>query len=262
MSYIQVMNYRSKTLKRNVSFNIILPMDSENGMEHTPFKTLYLLHGLTDNHMSWVTNTRIQRWAMKHNMAVVMPSGENSFYINTPVPNSAYGDFGEYVGKELVEITRAMFPLSHKREDTFIAGLSMGGYGAARNGLKYSDTFGYIAVLSGALHFFEYDPDWKDGDTIGEKACFGNLYDAIETDKNPRVIARALSERAKTDSDYQLPKVYVCCGTEDALLGANKSFAEYLKENGFDVTYEDGPGFHDWEFWDTYIEKVINWLPV
>lgn len=100
------------------------------------------------NYTDWVTGTCIKRWAEEKNLAVVMPSGANMFYMDYPNANENYSEF---IGKELVKITRRMFPLSHKKEDTFIAGLSMGGYGAIRNGLKYHDTFGYIAGLSSAM---------------------------------------------------------------------------------------------------------------
>jgi len=118
-------NFFSSSLHRKVPMQVILPTDTWNESKE-PLKTLYLLHGLTDNCTAWTSNTRIEHWACERNLAVVMPSGENSFYVEMPFGSSCYGDFGAYVGQELIEITRKMFPLSSKREDTFIAGLSMG----------------------------------------------------------------------------------------------------------------------------------------
>ena len=160
MAILQV-TFLSDTLKRTVSIQVVLPSDKvlsygREKAETKPYKTLYLLHGLLGNCTDWVMNTNIQQLAEAHNLAVVMPSCENSFYVDQLLPNNA---FGEYIGKELVEITRRMFPLSHKKEDTFIAGLSMGGFGALRNGLKYYDTFGYIAALSAAIQIFEQPED-------------------------------------------------------------------------------------------------------
>lgn len=154
MALLQV-NFNSAILHRKVPMQVILPTDAGSGSTG-PFKTLYLLHGLMDNCTVWTSNTRIERWAMERSLAVVMPSAENSFYVDIPCGSSPFGDFGAYVGQELVKMTRKMFPLSPRREDTFIAGLSMGGFGALRNGLKFSNTFGYIACLSGAIHIFEY----------------------------------------------------------------------------------------------------------
>ncbi|MCI9552974.1 MAG: hypothetical protein HFE94_05505 [Acutalibacter sp.] len=111
-------------------FQAILPTERFQA----PYPTLYLLHGLTENSSAWLQNTRIKMWAEEKGLAVVMPSGENSFYLDISVKDGGLGDFGAYIGEELVKVTREMFPLSHKREETYIAGLSMGGYGACRNG--------------------------------------------------------------------------------------------------------------------------------
>ena len=166
MALIQV-NYSSKALFRTVPMNVILPADRFdadtdwylNGKERK-YKTLYLLHGLLGNYTDWVSQTRIQKWAEERNLAVVMPSGDNSFYFKSRTP---WNDYETFIGEELVEITRRMFPLSEKREDTFIAGLSMGGFGALRNGIVYSGTFSHVIGLSSALHIFE--------DTV-DLACF------------------------------------------------------------------------------------------
>ena len=141
MAIIEV-NFISKCLMRVVTFNAIIPVDkfgpqAENA-EQKPLKTLYLLHGIFGNYTDWVNGTRIQAWAEANDLAVIMPSGENRFYLDDEKSGELYGEF---IGKELVEFTRKLFPLSDKREDTFIAGLSMGGYGAIRNGLKYAENF-------------------------------------------------------------------------------------------------------------------------
>lgn len=254
-------NFASSTLHRKVSFQAVLPADAPGG-GRGPFKTLYLLHGLMDNCAGWTSNTRIERWAMERNLAVVMPSAENSFYVDAPYGSSVFGDFGAYVGEELVAITRRMFPLSSRREDTFIAGLSMGGFGALRNGLKYAETFSHIACLSGAVHIFEYPFDAPGRNIIGEDACFGDIRAAALTDRNPRVAAQALFDRRRAGEALAYPRVYITCGTEDHLLRANHSLADFLKENGVDVTYEEGPGAHDWDFWDAAIQRVLAWLPL
>ncbi len=260
MALLQV-NFNSATLHRKVAMQVILPTDAAAGSAG-PFKTLYLLHGLLDNCTAWTSNTRIERWAMERHLAVVMPSAENSFYVDKPHGRSFFGDFGYFVGQELVEVTRQMFRLSPRREDTFIAGLSMGGFGALRNGLKYGDTFGYIASLSGALHIFEYPVDEPGRNIIGEDACFGDIQAAALTDRNPRVAAAALLERIKTRADITFPQVFIACGTEDYLLRSNRQFAGYLRANGVDFVYEERPGGHDWDFWDAGIERVLNWLPL
>ena len=263
MALIQV-NFLSKTLMRTVPVNVILPVDklAFPGMpvrEDKPYKTLYLLHGVFGNYTDWVSGTNIQRWAEEKNLAVVMPSGDNMFYVDNPGVNNYYGEF---IGRELVEITRKMFPLSHKKEDTFIAGLSMGGYGAIRNGLKYHDTFGCIAGLSSALLTDGIENRSDDVDFFIEsrsyaQGCFGDLTKVTDSDKNPKWLAKKLAEEK-----IEMPKIYMACGDSDFLLAANRDFKEYLEGLGVPVTFEEGVGAHEWDFWNRYIKKVLDWLPL
>ena len=116
--------------------------------ERPPFKTLYLLHGITGNHADWISESRIRSWAAARNLAVVMPSGYNAFYLDQPESHNFYGRF---VGQELINVTRRILPLSTQREDTFIGGISMGAYGALRAGFKYCETFGSVISLSSAM---------------------------------------------------------------------------------------------------------------
>lgn len=262
MAIIEV-NFISKCLMRTVTFNAIIPVDkfgpqAENA-EQKPLKTLYLLHGIFGNYTDWVNGTRIQAWAEANDLAVIMPSGENRFYLDDEKSGELYGEF---IGKELVEFTRKLFPLSDKREDTFIAGLSMGGYGAIRNGLKYAENFGCVIGLSAAL----VHDTWKDADNSAPiftfrrsyyEAIFGE-YDKVNgSDKDPKALLLKLKEEGRP-----VPKMYLCCGTEDGLVTANRDFRDFLNENGVDLTYVEGPGKHDWVFWDTYIKKVLDWLPL
>lgn len=262
MAIIEV-NFISKCLMRTVTFNAIIPVDkfgpqTENA-EQKPLKTLYLLHGIFGNYTDWVNGTRIQAWAEANDLAVIMPSGENRFYLDDEKSGELYGEF---IGKELVEFTRKLFPLSDKREDTFIAGLSMGGYGAIRNGLKYAENFGCVIGLSAAL----VHDTWKNADNSAPiftfrrnyyEAIFGE-YDKVKgSDKDPKALLLKLKEEGRP-----VPKMYLCCGTEDDLVTANRDFRDFLNENGVDLTYVEGPGKHDWVFWDTYIKKVLDWLPL
>lgn len=262
MAFIQ-MNLFSQSLMRTVPVNVILPADkmSKPGEESGGngfYKTLYLLHGVFGNYMDWVSCSRIQRYAEEYDLAIVMPSGDNAFYVDQPAGNNFYGTF---VGKELVELTRKIFPLSQAREDTFIGGLSMGGYGALRNGLKYHETFGYIVALSSALFVEEFSK--RDNGSIrfierreyGE-FCFGDVDKLPESDMSPEYLIKELNK-----SKVTLPKIYMACGDKDSLLPYNRDFFLFAKENGADVTFEEGIGGHNWDFWDAYIKKGIEWLP-
>lgn len=254
MALIQV-NYMSKALFRLVPLNVILPadrFDADNNeymmKKDQKFKTLYLLHGLLGNYTDWVSRTRIQQWAEEKNLAVVMPSGDNAFYFKSRTP---WNDYETFIGDELPAITRQMFPLSDKREDTFIAGLSMGGYGALRNGIVFSDTFSHVIGLSSALHIFD---DLSEEANIG---LFDNLEEASKTNLNPKIAAEDMFREKR-----EIPKFYMSCGRQDDLLGVNVDFRDFLRKNGADVTWDEEDGGHDWDFWDSQIKKVLDWLPL
>lgn len=264
MALVKV-DFISESLKRTITFNAILPTDKLvfPGMpkpEIKPFKTLYLLHGILGNYTDWVSGTRIQRWAQDMNLAVIMPSGENGFYVDHP----GRGDqmYGDLIGRELVEFTRKMFHLSDRREDTYIAGLSMGGYGALRNGLKYARTFGCIGALSSALVIDQAISSTNDSPMfMGQRSYFESVFGDVNmlsgSDKDPRALVQSLLKDGQP-----LPDIYMACGTDDMLIKNNRDFHDFLDSQEVRHTYVEGPGSHEWDFWDTYIRKFLEWLPL
>jgi putative tributyrin esterase len=260
MALLQV-NFASKALKRIVTFNALVPYDTmeipgQEKNEKIPMKALYLLNGYSGNYTDWLSGSKIQELSQRYNIAVFMPSGENNFYLD----DMDKGDlFGEYVGNDLVEFTRKMFQLSNKREDTFIGGLSMGGYGAIRNGLKYADNFSRIIALSSALiiHNIAGIPsDFKDpiADYKYYTRVFGDLNQLLGSDKDPEALIVNLKKK-----NAAIPDIYMACGTEDFLLNENHKYRDFLFSENINLTYVEGPGVHDWNFWNEYIEKAIIW---
>lgn len=264
MALIQV-NYVSAALLRTVPVNVILPLDKITGdgklmpRRRNPLKTLYLLHGVHGNYTDWVSGTRIQRWAEEKDLCVVMPSGDNAFYLDHVKGHQLYSRFL----LELVEMTRRMFPLSELREDTFIAGLSMGGYGALRNALYFNETFGYAAGLSSALHLDTLKDCTNDEKIVifrrdFVEGCYGEDLDQVmNDDRNPEWLAR----KRKSEGS-KLPAFYLCCGTEDGLMEGNIRFRNVLQELGAQVTWHEGPGGHEWDYWDREIKNILEWLPL
>lgn len=260
MAFLQV-SFASKALKRIVTLNALIPIDNieiqgQEKKEKEDMKAIYLLHGYTGYHNDWVCGSRIQELSHKYNIAVFMPSGENNFYLDDEDKGEL---FGEFIGKELVEFTRKMFPISKKREDTFIGGFSMGGYGAIRNGLKYSNTFSRIIALSSALIIYNIagiTSDYKDpvADYRYYRRVFGDLDQLLGSDKDPEALILKLKNR-----NADIPKIYMACGTEDFLLNENRKYHDFLVAENIDVTYLERPGNHDWKFWDEYIEKALIW---
>ena len=134
----------------------------------------------------------------------------------------------------------------------------MGGYGAIRNGLKYHDTFGYIAGLSSAMILEKMDTDDDSSSMFFEKktfleGVFGDLSQIHDCEINPEWIAKKLKEEKA-----EFPKMYLACGLDDPLLPPNRKFRDAMSELGVNVTYEEGPGAHEWDFWNRYIKKVLD----
>ena len=241
MALIQV-NYLSKALYRTVPLNVILPADkidygtgSYRMKEGERFQTLYLLHGLLGNYTDWVSGTRIQRWAEEKNLAVVMPSGDNSFYFKQRTP---WDDYETFIGKELVEVTRKMFPLSDRREDTL----------TWFRGKQYAGDFGY-ADLGNDL--------FADRPGTDEHGLFEDAEAAAATDLNPTVALENLLAEGR-----KMPKFYLACGLQDFLLQDNLNFREFLLSKGADMTWDEEDAGHEWDFWDSQIKKVLDWLPL
>lgn len=262
MALIQA-DFYSECLKRTVTINACIPADKvvfgKGAGEKRVYPTLYLLHGIVGNYTDWVAGTRILRWAQDRNLAVIMPSGDNHFYVDDPKGRERYGEF---IGRELVEVTRRLFPLSEKREETFIAGLSMGGYGAIRNGLKYHETFSRIAGLSSALILddvvisVEKPEDWLHSRSFYE-SIFGNLDQLKGSDRDYCALVSQIVEQ-----NGRMPEIYLCCGKDDFLIEQNRAFRDFLTEMRVPFTYEEGEGAHEWDYWDRKILDVLNWLPL
>jgi S-formylglutathione hydrolase FrmB len=274
MALVQV-NFYADTLQRTVPFNAVIPTDKtlfsvhEKPVEKKPFKTLYLLHGGLGNYSDWLGGTRIQVWAQDKDLAVIMPSGDNRFYIDDPELDASYGNYGQFIGEELIQFTRDTFPLSHKREDTFIAGLSMGGYGAVVNGLRWHKTFSRIGALSAGFVLGEI----LDGYDKGEQENMGRVFPGdfrrglertfggVENLRGSNKDYKGLIKQLKAEG-ADIPKIYMACGENDFILHKSRDYHQFLLDEGIEHTYEEGSGGHDWTFWDTYIKKFLDWLPL
>ncbi|MEE1134280.1 alpha/beta hydrolase family protein [uncultured Methanobrevibacter sp.] len=249
---------KCKSLQRRTSISVILPADNIHFLNDSeeivpqPYKTLYLLHGLYGSDDIFLANTSIQKFAEDHGIAIVIPCGENSFYVDN---EKAHAYYGEYVGQELLDITRNIFPLSHKREDTYIAGFSMGGYGAVRNGLKYSHNFSKIGMISAALITDDIADYVSDSNVLRSRdfyeSIFGNLDGIKNSDMDPKFLI---------DNCEDLPNIFMACGRDDFLFDKNTDFYEFLKSRDVDATFIQGDGEHTWEFCDRYIKEFINLL--
>jgi len=257
MAVVQTYVY-SENLLRAVHITALIPV--ENKEAKYPLKTLYLLHGIQGGDEDWLVNTNVNRMVRELGLAVIMPDGENAFYIDGP---GFHTDYGKFVGEELVDITRKMFNLSNKREDTFIAGLSMGGFGAIRNGLFYHDTFSYVGGFSSALNIFRLHEKNAICHYVGQDKIIGADYEAqIETVKNPEYLMKELMKEHEKNPEVNIPKFYLSCGTKDPLMRLNKPFRDNLMALGYDVTWNEADYGHEWPFWEQELGHLLEWLPV
>lgn len=169
-----------------------------------------------------------------------MPAGENAFYVDQPSIGAMHGQF---IGEELVEITRKMFPLSRKREDTFIGGLSHGWFWRTQKWPEISRYLRGCDLPVGALHVLENPEESRADSFAHEEGYFGNLVEAAKSDKNPAVLIEQLKEARKKDPSVNVPTVFQACGTEDGLLEVNRLYHKRMEESGMDIVYYEEQGW-------------------
>lgn len=255
MSQIDI-RFFSYSLNRYTNFKMYIPDDKRNygGIyDKKSMKTLFLLHGYTQDGTNWVPDYI----AEKYNFAVVIPHGENSFWLDGLSTGHKYCT---YVGDELVNYVRNTFGLALTADDTAIMGYSMGGFGALHTALTYPGTFGKVCALSSALIVHEIDGMKEGGgNDIANYAyyheCFVNLEEVVASDNNPETLVKRLAEQNKT-----IPQIFMACGTEDFLLENNRQFHEFLDSNNIRHTYFESTGSHDMTFWSEYVVKFTDMM--
>ncbi len=268
-------DFFSDVLGMSMNMDVIWPQQTKKqiGMKgaagNGQYKTMYLLHGMSDDHTTWQRRTSIERYASGLGIAVVMPSTHLGFYTDT-----TYGmRYWTFLSEELPAVCREFFPrMSDRREDTLAAGLSMGGYGAWKLGLRASGTFGAAASLSGALDIVD---DYKrNAKEPGEdktqlfKGIFGSPAQLEGSDDDILALAEKLAAKNAgfsaevntfTSKDGRLPRLYAWCGTEDFLYEGNLKVWERVKKLGYDLTCMASSGNHQWKYWDSQIKDVLCW---
>ena len=250
-------SFFSDTLTLGSTMNVLMPQRPLAEMRKKPpkkFRTLYLLHGHSDDHTAWQRWTSIERYVEGLNLAVVMPAVHLSFY-----NDMAYGGkYWQFISEEVPMVAREIFPLSAERKDNFVAGLSMGGYGAFKLALTHPERYAAAASLSGAVDINEVVK--VRSDPMNEiwlqemRTVFGDLGKVPGSKNDLFALARKVAKGSMK------PRLYQCCGTEDFLYADNIHFRDVVRKLSLDLTYEEGPGEHDWAYWDKMIQNVLAWM--
>jgi putative tributyrin esterase len=239
-------HFFSETLGLQCAADVILP-DRPSGRN---LPCLWLLHGLSDDHTMWQRRTSIERHAAAYPLAIVMPAVHRSFYADMA---SGY-KYWTYISEELPRLMRGHFRLSARREDNFVAGLSMGGYGAFKLGLNLPERYAAAASLSGVM---DLHARWASNELVSDLSLVFDEAGPAGTSSDLLHVARKLKA-----SGRPLPRLFQCCGTEDYLYADNVNFRDFARRIKLPVKYSEGPGAHNWEYWDARIQDVLKWLPL
>lgn len=250
-------NFYSEVLTLRSTMVVLLPQrtPAERKSRRAPkFRTLYMLHGHSDDHTAWMRWTSIETYVEGLNLAVVMPAVNLSFYTDMVYG----GNYWQFISEEVPAVVRDLFPLSAARKDNYVAGLSMGGYGAFKLALSLPERYAAAASLSGALDIRKVvEGHHHPGDKAriaGMRNVFGEARKVPGSKHDLLVLAR------KASRSPVKPRLYQCCGTEDFLYADNVRFRDAVRRLPLDLTYEEGPGEHVWSYWDKMIQNVLVWM--
>lgn len=251
----------SEVLRLSSSMDVIVPQrpwgqaNNAPNRFNPPYPILYLLHGGSDNHTNWQRNTAIERYVADSGLVVVMPAVQYSFY-----SDQKYGfRYFTFLSEELPHTVREFFPVSDRREHTFAAGLSMGGYGAFKLGITCPDKFAAVASLSGSIDQRSRLTSAPPVNSVMRQFAYHTFGSYEEYDQSNNDLAWLLEKHLA--NGVSLPRFYQACGTKDHNYEINVAFHQQFRDR-IDLTYIEVPDRgHEWSFWDEYIQKVLVWLP-
>ena len=251
---IETIQFQSKLVGANLPYDVILPPDYEMSPT-TRYPVLYLLHGLTGHYTNWTAKTNLADYAARYRLIIVTPEGNNSWYTDSAtVPTDKYEG---YILQELIPDVQQRYRTIEDRSGRAIAGLSMGGYGAIKFGLKSPGTFIFAASMSGAVAATTWnETNIKDPGALRDSviAVFGPVGSETRKANDISQLLRDLP----ADKIPALPYLYLDCGTEDGLIDHNQQLAALLRERKIPHEYRELPGVHNWVLWDVQVQEVLR----
>ena len=251
---VETVRLQSKLVNATLAYNVILPTDYDMSLNTTRYPVLYLLHGLTGHYSDWVSRTNITDYASHYSIIIVMPEGNDGWY--TDSATVATDKYESYILKELLPDVQQRYRTIEARYGRAIAGLSMGGYGAIKFGLKSPQTFAFAASMSGAFgvtRFTDKDvPDsWREsiklfGPVGSETRKTNDLFEIVQGLAATRISS--------------LPYFYFDCGTEDVplIFPYNRELSGLMYEKKIPHEFRELPGDHSWGYWDRQIQEILR----
>lgn len=256
---VKRISFFSDCLRRRVEYHVAMPEDcagetAEAAEKRKQLKILVFLHGYCEMGIDFLEKTDIEQLAHKYRLCVILPNGENSFYLDGKATGRQYGT---YVGVEIPDHARALLGLTDRREDTFIGGTSMGGFGAIHTGLYFPERYAGLFGMSSAL-IMDLVADGQAGMAHGianqeyYDLMFGPGEELLTSTNDPRVLLRRLKEENR-----EIPGIYITCGTSDFMIEQSRAFDRFLTQMEIPHVYDEAEGAHNFEFWKPRMEHAI-----
>jgi putative tributyrin esterase len=253
---VQTIQFESKLVGKTLPYNVLLPIDYNlPAAKEKRYPVVYLLHGLTGHYTDWLARTRLVDYTTTYDFIIVMPEGNNSWY--TDSATVATEKYESYIVQELIPDVEKRFRAGSEREARAIGGLSMGGYGALKFGVKYPEKFVFAASMSGALDA----ASWTKAQLGGFEFILQTLlpvYGAENSETRAANDINKLFRELPAERIAALPFVYLDCGLEDPLLATNRGFVDILLSRKIPHEYRQLPGGHAWPYWDAQVQEVLR----
>ncbi|HEX3230689.1 MAG TPA: alpha/beta hydrolase family protein [Pyrinomonadaceae bacterium] len=253
-SSVQTVQLQSKLVNTTLSYKVVLPPDYRTSSA-TRYPVLYLLHGFDGHYSDWVTRTNVADYAAQYRLIVVTPEGNNGWY--TDSVSTTTDKYESYILKELIPDVGKRFRTIESRYGRGIAGLSMGGYGALKFGLKSPATFAFAGSISGAVAV----PSWTEDDYQKLKSIRDSVFSAFGPFGSEARKANDIFEITRNLSNARiasLPFLYLDCGTEDIFISDNSRLAALLREKKVPHEFRELPGDHSWPYWNQQVQEVLK----
>ncbi len=241
----------SKLMAREMPYRLIVPPDYKTKPDQR-YPVIYLLHGLTGSNANWTTLTKLGQYSLRHNFIIVTPEGNNGWYSDSvATPNDKYES---YIVKELIPEIDKTYRTVATRDGRMIAGLSMGGYGSLKFGLKYPEMFSLVGSFSGAIGAAAFTEKTSGPTGKNIDGIFGPVDSETRNANDVFKLVRDLTP----EKQKALPFIYQSCGTEDFLIKNNRDFLALLNEKKITHEYREHPGVHNWVFWDDQVREFLD----